>query len=45
MSTTGRVNLTVQERRAPARALYSALGFRIDAAFRGYRSLPNGRQT
>jgi ribosomal protein S18 acetylase RimI-like enzyme len=39
-STTGRVNLTVQEHRAPARALYERLGFRVDAAFRGYRSRP-----
>jgi ribosomal protein S18 acetylase RimI-like enzyme len=45
MSTTGRVSLTVQGGRAPARALYTALGFRVDAAFRGYRSLPIGRQT
>jgi len=32
-----RVNLTVQEHRAPARALYERLGFEVDAAFRGYR--------
>jgi ribosomal protein S18 acetylase RimI-like enzyme len=37
-TTTGRVSLTVQEQRAPARALYSSLGFREDAAFRGYRT-------
>jgi len=36
-STTGRVNLTVQEHRAAARALYERLGFRVDVAFRGYR--------
>ena len=39
-TTTGRVNLTVQEHRAPARALYESLGFRVDVAFRGYRSGP-----
>jgi ribosomal protein S18 acetylase RimI-like enzyme len=39
-SSTGRVNLTVQEHRTPARALYARLGFRVDAAFRGYRSRP-----
>jgi ribosomal protein S18 acetylase RimI-like enzyme len=33
-----RVCLTVQEHRAPARALYNSLGFRQDAAIVGYRS-------
>lgn len=37
-STTGRINLTVQEQREPARALYARLGFTVDDAFRGYRS-------
>lgn len=32
------VHLTVQEHRAPARALYAALGFRLDIGFVGYRS-------
>ena len=32
------VHLTVQEHRAPARALYDALGFRMDLGFVGYRS-------
>ena len=32
------VHLTVQEHRAPARALYAALGFRVDLGFVGYRS-------
>jgi ribosomal protein S18 acetylase RimI-like enzyme len=39
-TTTGRVNLTVQAPRAPARALYESLGFREDAAFCGYRTGP-----
>lgn len=37
-SSNGRVCLTVQEHRAPARGLYTALGFTLEAAFRGYRS-------
>ena len=32
------VHLTVQEHRAPARALYTSLGFRLDIGFVGYRS-------
>jgi ribosomal protein S18 acetylase RimI-like enzyme len=32
------VHLTVQEHRAPARALYASLGFRLDIGFVGYRS-------
>ena len=39
-TATGRVHLTVQDHRAPAHALYSALGFRLDASFRGYRTRP-----
>lgn len=39
-STNGRVCLTVQDHRAPARALYERLGFRHDAALVGYRSWP-----
>ena len=39
-TTTGKVHLTVQEHRAPARALYESLGFRVDLAFRGYRTGP-----
>jgi ribosomal protein S18 acetylase RimI-like enzyme len=35
---TAEVHLTVQEHRAPARALYAALGFRVDIGFVGYRS-------
>ena len=35
--TTGRINLTVQEHRSPARALYARLGFHVDVAFVGYR--------
>jgi ribosomal protein S18 acetylase RimI-like enzyme len=35
------VHLTVQEHRAPARALYTALGFRLDIGFVGYRSPPS----
>jgi ribosomal protein S18 acetylase RimI-like enzyme len=38
VSTTGEVHLTVQEHRAPARALYASLGFRLDIGFVGYRS-------
>ena len=34
-TTTGRIHLTVQDHRAPARALYSALGFRLDASVPG----------
>ena len=41
-TTTGRVSLTVQEHRAPARALYESLGFRVDLAFRGYRNGSGG---
>ena len=41
-TTTGRVSLTVQEHRAPARALYESLGFRVDLAFRGYRNRSGG---
>ena len=41
-TTTGRVNLTVQTHRAAARSLYESLGFREDAAFRGYRSRSGG---
>ncbi len=37
-STTGEVHLTVQEHRAPARALYTSLGFERDIGFVGYRS-------
>lgn len=37
-STTGEVHLTVQDHRAPARALYASLGFRPDIGFVGYRS-------
>lgn len=37
-STTGRVNLTVAEHRADARALYDRLGFRTDESFVGHRS-------
>jgi ribosomal protein S18 acetylase RimI-like enzyme len=37
-ATTGQVHLTVQEHRAPARALYASLGFRLDIGFVGYRS-------
>ncbi|MET0324422.1 MAG: GNAT family N-acetyltransferase [Ilumatobacteraceae bacterium] len=37
-TTNGRISLTVQEQRTPARALYSSLGFREDAAVRGYRT-------
>jgi len=39
-STTGRVHLTVQDQRADARALYDALGFRLDESFVAYRSEP-----
>lgn len=35
---TGRVNLTVADHRAPARALYERLGFRTDESFVAYRS-------
>ena len=35
---TGRVNLTVAERRTDARALYERLGFRADESFVAYRS-------
>lgn len=41
-STTGRVNLTVQDHRTPARALYAALGFVHDVSFVGHRSVPAG---
>lgn len=37
-SGTTEVHLTVQEHRAPARALYASLGFRLDMGFVGYRS-------
>lgn len=37
-STMGRVALTVQDGRAPARALYEQLGFRPDGSFVAYRS-------
>lgn len=37
-SPLGRVALTVQHRRAPARALYGSLGFRSDGTLVGYRS-------
>lgn len=38
----GRVNLTVQGHRSPARALYAArLGFTVDVAFRGHRRRPD----
>ena len=37
-SRTGRVNLTVAERRTDARALYERLGFRTDEAFVAHRS-------
>jgi ribosomal protein S18 acetylase RimI-like enzyme len=36
-SSTGRVCLTVQDHRAPARALYEQLGFRPDGTFLAYR--------
>jgi ribosomal protein S18 acetylase RimI-like enzyme len=36
-STAGRVSLTVQHHRAPARALYEQLGFRPDGTFLAYR--------
>lgn len=39
-STNGRVCLTVQDHRTPARALYERLGFRHEAALVGYRSWP-----
>ena len=35
---SGRVNLTVAERRADARALYERLGFRVDESFVAHRS-------
>lgn len=41
-STTGRVNLTVQDHRTPARALYAALGFVHDVSFVGHGSVPAG---
>jgi ribosomal protein S18 acetylase RimI-like enzyme len=37
-SSLGRVALTVQDRRAPARALYEHLGFRPDGVLVGHRS-------
>ncbi len=37
-SPLGRVGLTVQHHRAPARALYGRLGFRSDGTLVGYRS-------
>ena len=37
-STTGQVALTVQDHRAPARALYEELGFRPDGSFAAYRN-------
>jgi ribosomal protein S18 acetylase RimI-like enzyme len=37
-ASTGRVHLTVQDERAEARALYEALGFRLDESFVAYRS-------
>jgi len=37
-STTGRVNLTVQDHREGARHLYDRLGFRLDESFVAYRS-------
>jgi ribosomal protein S18 acetylase RimI-like enzyme len=37
-STTGRVNLTVQDHRADARRLYEQLGFRLDESFVAYSS-------
>ena len=36
------VHLTVREEKAPARALYESLGFRTDAAIRGYRGTRSG---
>lgn len=39
-STTGRVSLTVQERRTEARRLYEHLGFRLDESFVAYSSEP-----
>jgi ribosomal protein S18 acetylase RimI-like enzyme len=41
-STTGQVALTVQDHRAPARALYAQLGFRPDGSFAAYRNRPHG---
>ena len=37
-STTGRVNLTVQDHRGEARRLYEQLGFRLDESFVAYSS-------
>lgn len=36
------MHLTVREEKAPARALYESLGFRTDAAIRGYRGTRSG---
>lgn len=38
VATTPEVHLTVQDHRAPARALYAALGFRNELSFVAYRS-------
>jgi len=37
-----RPGLTVQDHRAPARALYAGLGFVHDVSFVGYRSVSSG---
>lgn len=42
-SSTGRVSLTVEEHRAPARRLYEALGFVTEASIVGYRTPPADR--
>jgi ribosomal protein S18 acetylase RimI-like enzyme len=39
-STTGKVHLTVQDHREPARAMYEALGFERSLAIVGYRCRP-----
>ena len=39
-SSTGRVNLTVQDPRGDARRLYEQLGFRLEESFVAYRSEP-----
>jgi ribosomal protein S18 acetylase RimI-like enzyme len=41
-SPLGRMALTVQDHRAPARALYERLGFRSDGALVAYRSWTAG---
>jgi hypothetical protein len=36
-STTGKLHLTVQDHRSPARRLYESLGFRRSLSIVGYR--------